>query len=249
MGRLDNKVAIVTGAGSGIGRETALLFAAEGARIVIADYAPEAGEATAEQIRASGGEAVFSLTDVTRAADVERMVKLATDKYGRLDILHNNAGILGEVAFAGEVTEEDWDRVISVNLKSVFLCSKYAVRAMLEGGGGTIVNTASTMGIVGLPGNTAYSASKGGVIQFTKTMALEYAAQNIRVNCICAGWIDTPMNSKLDNNIVNWILRETPMKRWGKPEEIARAALYLASDESAFVTGSTLVIDGGWIAK
>jgi len=249
MMRLAGKVAIITGAGSGIGRETALLFAGEGARVVVADYAPEAGEETIRRIREHNGDALFVRADVTKASDAEAMVREAIEKYGQLDILHNNAGILGAVAFVGDASEEDWDRVMSVNLKGVFLCSKYAVREMLKGSGGTIVNTASTMGLVGLPGNTAYSAAKGGVIQFTKTMALEYASSNIRVNCICAGWIDTPMNWQLDEHIIKWTMRETPMGRWGRPEEIARAALYLASDESSFITGTTLVVDGGWVAK
>jgi len=249
MKRLEGKVAIITGAGSGIGRETALLFAREGAKVVVADYAPEAGEETVRQIRQSGGEAIFIKTDVSKASDAENMVRETIAKYGRLDILHNNAGILGKVAFVGDASEEDWNRVMSVTLKGAFLCSKYAVREMIGGGGGVIINTASAMGLVGLPGNAAYSAAKGGIIQFTKTMALEYASSNIRVNCICAGWIDTPMNEELGEQIVKWTLRETPMGRWGRPEEIAQAALYLASDESSFVTGTTLVVDGGWVAK
>jgi len=249
MMRLEGKVAIITGAGSGIGRETALLFAREGAKVVVADYVSEAGGETVRQIRESGGEAIFIKTDVSKASDVERMVKQTIEEYGKVDILHNNAGILGEVAFVGDATEENWDRVFAVNLKGVFLCSKYAVREMVKRGGGVIISTASSMGLVGLPGNTAYSAAKGGVIQFTKTMALEYASSNIRVNCICAGWIDTPMNEELGEHIIRWTLRETPMGRWGRPEEVAQAALYLASDESSFVTGTALVIDGGWVAK
>jgi NAD(P)-dependent dehydrogenase (short-subunit alcohol dehydrogenase family) len=249
MGRLDGKVAVITGAGSGIGRETALLFAREGAKIVVADYASEAGEATVRQIGEKGGDALFIKTDVSQASDVERMVKATVEKYGRIDILYNNAGVLGEVAFVGDATEDDWDRLMSINLKGTFLCSKYAVREMIKGGSGVIVNTASAMGFVGLPGNAAYSAAKGGIIQLTRTMALEYASSNIRVNCLCAGWVDTPMNLKLGERIINWTVRETPMKRWAKPEEIAQAALYLASDESSFVTGAALVIDGGWTAK
>jgi len=249
MGRLDGKVAVITGAGSGIGRETAILFAREGAKIVVADYASEAGEATVCQIGEKGGDALFIKTDVSQASDVERMVKATVEKYGRIDILYNNAGVLGEVAFVGDATEDDWDRLMSINLKGTFLCSKYAVREMIKGGGGVIVNTASAMGFVGLPGNAAYSAAKGGIIQLTRTMALEYASSNIRVNCLCAGWVDTPMNLKLEERIINWTVRETPMKRWAKPEEIAQAALYLASDESSFVTGTALVIDGGWTAK
>jgi NAD(P)-dependent dehydrogenase (short-subunit alcohol dehydrogenase family) len=249
MGRLDGKVAVITGAGSGIGRETALLFAREGAKIVVADYASEAGEATVRQIGEKGGDALFIKTDVSQASDVERMVKATVEKYGRIDILYNNAGVLGEVAFVGDATEDDWDRLMSINLKGTFLCSKYAVREMIKGGSGVIVNTASAMGFVGLPGNAAYSAAKGGIIQLTRTLALEYASSNIRVNCLCAGWVDTPMNLKLGERIINWTVRETPMKRWAKPEEIAQAALYLASDESSFVTGAALVIDGGWTAK
>lgn len=249
MARLKDKVATVTGGGSGIGREIALLFASEGAIMVVADCAAEAAEETVRQIRESGGEAIFITADVSRAGDAGRMVKQTIEKYGRLDILCNNAGILGVVAPVGEASEENWDRVISVNLKSVFLCSRYAVREMLKSGGGVIINSASIVGFVGLPGNTAYSASKGGVIQFTKTMALEYAASNIRVNCICAGWIDTPMNENLEEGVIRWTVRETPMGRLGKPEEVAKAALYLASDESSFVTGTTLVVDGGWLAK
>jgi len=247
--RLQGKVAIITGAGSGIGREAALLFAREGAKVAVADYVLDAGEETVGKIRESGGEALFIKTDVSKASEAERMVEKTIAEYGKLDILHNNAGILGKVAFVGDATEEDWDRVISINLKGVFLCSKFAVREMLKRGGGVIINTASVMGLVGLPGNTAYSAAKGGVIQFTKTMALEYASSNIRVNCICAGWIDTPMNDNLGERITNWTIRETPMGRWGRPEEVAQAALYLASDESSFVTGTALVVDGGWVAK
>jgi len=249
MTRLEGRVAIITGAGSGIGRESALLFAREGAKVVVSDYVSEVGEETVRQIKESGGEAIFIKTDVSKASDAERMVNKTVGEYGKLDILHNNAGILGKVAFTGDVTEEDWDRVISVNLRGVFLCSKYAVREMVKQEGGVIVNTASSMGLVGLPGNTAYSAAKGGVIQFTKTMSLEYASSNIRVNCICAGWIDTPMNENLGERITSWTLRETPMGRWGRPEEIAQAALYLASDESSFVNGTALVVDGGWIAR
>ena len=247
--KLKDKVVIVTGGGSGIGREIALLFAREGAKVMVADFVAEKGEDTARWIGESGGEATFVQADVSRAGDVEDLVRQTVKKYGRLDILSNNAGILGVVVPVGEASEEDWDRVIAVNLKSVFLCSKYAVNEMVKGGGGAIVSSASTMGLVGLPGNTAYSASKGGVIQFTKTMALEYAASNVRINCICAGWIDTPMNEILDEKVLRWTVRETPMGRLGKPEEVARAALYLASDDSSFVTGTALVVDGGWVAK
>ena len=242
-------MAAVTGAGSGIGREIAILFSQEGARIVAVDCVAEAGEETVRRIRNGGGEAAFIQADITQASDAERMVRQTLEHYGRLDILSNNAGILGEIALVGEASEENFDRVISVNLKGVFLCSKYAVREMLKSGGGVIVNSASMLGLVGMPGNTAYCASKAAVIQFTKTMALEYASSNIRVNCICAGFIDTPMNEALEDKVMRWVMRELPMGRMGEPEEVARAALYLASDDASYVTGTALMVDGGWIAK
>jgi len=247
--RLEGKVAIITGAGSGIGKETALLFAREGAKIAVADYVPEAGEETVRQIREGGGQATFIKTDVSKASDAERMVMETVRAYGKLDILSNNAGILGEAGSVGETTEENWDRVIAINLKSVFLCSKYAVGEMIKTGGGVIISTASAMGLVGFPGNAAYNSSKGGVIQFTKTMALEYASNNIRVNCICPGLISTPMGESFGQRFIDWFVKQTPMGRWGRPEEIAQAALYLASDESSFVTGTALVVDGGWVAR
>ena len=247
--RLKGKVVIITGAGSGIGRATAQLFAREGARVVVADLEEEAGRETQRVITAGGGEAIAVKTDVSRADQVEILVQKTVAEFGTLDILHNNAGVSGGKNFVAETTEKYWDLVISVNLKGVFLCSKYAIREMLKKGGGVIINTASTFGLVGLPGNAAYSASKGGVIQLTKSMALEYAPNHIRVNCVCAGWVDTPFNQDLDDKITRWALKETPLGRWCQPEEVARAVLYLASEESSFVTGTTLTIDGGWTAK
>ncbi|MFC1907140.1 SDR family NAD(P)-dependent oxidoreductase [Chloroflexota bacterium] len=249
MDRLKGMVAVVTGAGSGIGREIALLFSREGAVIAAVDCVVEAGEETVKQIRGGGGEAVFIEADVTQASDAERMVRQTIEKFGRLDILSNNAGVLGDIALVGEATEENFDKVMSINVKGVFLCSKYAVLEMLKGGGGSIVNSASMLGLVGMPGNTAYCASKGAVIQFTKTMAAEYAANNIRVNCICAGWIDTPMNEVMEDKVIRWMMRELPIGRMGKAGEVAQAALYLASDDASYVTGAALVVDGGWTAK
>ncbi|MFC2122858.1 SDR family NAD(P)-dependent oxidoreductase [Bacteroidota bacterium] len=249
MDRLKDRVAVVTGAGSGIGREIARLFSREGARIAAVDCVVEAGEETVRQIRDGGGEAAFIEADVTQASDAERMVRQAMEQFGRLDILSNNAGVLGDIAPVGEATEENFDRVMSINVKGVFLCSKYAVLEMLKGGGGNIVNSASMLGLVTIPGNAAYCASKGAVIQFTKTMATEYAANNIRVNCICAGWIDTPMMEVMEDKVIRWMMRELPIGRMGKAEEVARAVLYLASDDASYVTGTALVVDGGWTAK
>jgi NAD(P)-dependent dehydrogenase (short-subunit alcohol dehydrogenase family) len=245
MGKLEGKVALVTGAGSGIGRATALLFAKEGAKVAVADCAPVGGQEAVRMIEEDGGEAVFIGADVSKAADVERMVKTVVDTYGRIDILYNNVGIDTAFGYTAEKTEEDWDIVLDTNLKSVFLCSKYAIPVMLNSGGGVVINTASVSGTGGVPGTSAYCVSKAGVIVLTKTMALEYAKQNIRVNCICPGVIRTPTSEP-------WLSRiqvdRLPQRRVGQPEEIARAALYLASDDSSYVTGECLAVDGGWRA-
>ena len=252
MGKLDGKVALITGAGAGIGRATALLFAREGAKVAVADYDPAGGQDTVKMIKEAGGEAIFVEADVSNAADAERMVKTVVDTYGRLDILHNNAGIQGRFTPTAELKEQYWDRVINTNLKGVFLGSKYAIPIMLKQGGGVIVNTASTAGIVGLPQLAAYCASKGGVIQLTKAMALEYAAQNIRINCICPGgtltrgmeqWIPTDPEAR------KAFMKGLPGGRPIQPEEIARSVLYLACDDSSSAIGSVLVVDRGWTAS
>jgi len=245
MGKLDGKVALITGAGSGIGRASALLFAEEGAKVAVADYVPAGGQETVKMIKEAGGEAIFIEVDVSKAADVENMVRTAVDTYGRIDILYNNAGIMGTEAATAEATEEDWDLVLDTNLKGVFLASKYAIPVMLSGGGGAIVNTASITGFIGSARLAAYGASKGGVVQLTKTMALEYADQNIRVNCICPGMIETTMT---ETEGLTSRTKFIPQKRAGRPEDVARAALYLASEDSAYVTASSLVVDGGWTA-
>jgi NAD(P)-dependent dehydrogenase (short-subunit alcohol dehydrogenase family) len=247
MGKLEGKVALITGAGSGIGRATALLFAKEGAKVSVVDYVPAGGKETAKMVREAGGEAIFIEADVSKAADVEKMIKTTLDKYRRIDILYNNAGVMGAYAFTADTPEKKWDTILNINLKGVFLGSKHVIPVMLNQGGGVIINTASTAGIVGLPGLPAYCASKAGVIQLTKTMALEYADQNIRVNCICPGGIMTAMTQPPGPDEPLPPFRQSqPMRRFGQPEEIARAALYLASDDSSYVTGAALVVDGGW---
>ena len=247
--RLENKVALVTGAGSGIGRATAELFAKEGASIAVADYDAESGETTVRSIKQSGGRAVFVHADVSKASDAERMVKVAVDTYGRLDVVHNNAGIFVRPTPAHEMTEDLWDRVFNVNIKGVWLGCKYAVPQLIRAGAGAIVNTASMAGIRGRPYTSAYCASKGAVVMFTKTLAIELAPYNIRVNCVCPGAVNTPLIHHLgitQEQAAAQALTDQPIPRFARPEEIAQAVLYLASDaESSYVTGHALQIDGG----
>jgi len=245
MGKLNGKVALITGAGSGIGRATALLFAQEGAKVSVADCVPEGGKQTVKMIKEAGGEVMFIQADVSKVADVQRMVKITADTYGRIDILFNNAGILGIGAPTADLPEEAWDSVLNVDLKGVFLGMKYAIPVMLNQGGGVIINTSSSQGIAVTPNMAAYNVAKAGVIQLTKTTALEYATKNIRVNCICPGAIQTPMSEAVIPALRTDFLLQG---RMGQPEEIARAALYLASDDSSYVTGHVLVVDGGLIA-
>jgi len=246
MGKLDRKVALITGAGSGIGRATALLFSQEGAKVVVVDYVSQGGQETVRGIKEAGGEAIFVEADVSQAVDVKRMIKSAMDTYGRVDILYNNAGVQGPWMFTTEVSEEDWDSTVNTNLKGVFLGCKYVIPVMLDQGGGVIINTASTAGLVGLPGLPAYCASKAGVILLTKTISLEYADRDIRVNCICPGGILTGMTPAA--GFEPTFRQSQPMRRFAGPEEIARAALYLACEDSAYVTGIALTVDGGWTA-
>ncbi len=254
MGKLDGKVALITGAGSGIGRASALLFAREGARVVVADFAPQGGHETVQIIKEAGGQAVFVEVNVSRSPDVQRMVQSALDAYGRLDIVFNNAGIQGKFIMTADLGEDAWNSIIATNLTGAFLGSKYAIQAMLKQGGGVIINTASTAGLIGLPGMPAYSASKAGIIQLTKVMALEYADKNIRVNCICPGGIVTPL-SQITADPATLRPEDFPpyrhvkaIRRFGDPEEVAKTALYLASDDSSFVTGTVSVVDGGMSA-
>ncbi len=249
-GRLSGKVAIVTGAGSGIGRASAILFAKEGAKVVVADYDEKGGRETARIIAKARGNAIFVKADVSKSSDARAIVAAAIKNYGKLNILYNNAGIV-RWGNAIECTEEDWNRVIDINLKGAWLCSKFAIPEMVKQRGGSIVNTASIAGCVAFAKIAAYCASKGGLIELTKSMALDFAPNKIRVNAICPGVIKTGMTKGIldDKKTVKGMLKATVIGRLGEPEDIANAALYLASDDSSFVTGTTLVVDGGWTVQ
>jgi NAD(P)-dependent dehydrogenase (short-subunit alcohol dehydrogenase family) len=252
--RLAGKVAIITGAGVGIGRATALLFAKEGAKVVVADRGPEGGAKTASLINENGGVAIFVQVDVSKAADVKKMLETTLERYTKLDILVNNAGVYTQ-ANVVETAEEEWDRILDVNLKGAFLCSKYCIPEMLKGGGGCIVNVGSEAGIVGIKNQVAYNVSKSGIIALTKSTAIDFAPHNIRVNCVCPGTTETPLvQAALERASDRVAARRAleairPANRLGRPEEIAAGILYLASDESPYATGSVLSIDGGYTAQ
>ncbi len=249
---LDGKVALVTGGSSGIGRATALCFAKHGARVVVADVDDKGSLETLSMITDTGGQAVFVKTDVTKAADVEGMVNKAVETYGRLDCAYNNAGIEGATASIVDLDERDWDRVIDVNLKGVWLCLRYQISQMLKQDGGAIVNTASIMGLIGGTNDCGYGASKHGVAGLTKTAAIEYARQGIRVNAVCPGTIDTPMARRIavDNaEAEKSLIERHPIGRVGQPEEIAETVVWLCSDAASFVTGHMMSVDGGYIAQ
>jgi NAD(P)-dependent dehydrogenase (short-subunit alcohol dehydrogenase family) len=255
-GRLTGKVALITGAASGIGRATALLFAREGARVVAADRDLPGSQQTVSQIQAQGGEASAVQVDVTEAVQVEAAVQAALDKYGQLDILFNNAGTGETVTSIVDLSEAEWDRVVAVNLKGVFLGIKYGAATMLKAGrGGSIINTASVAGVVGFAGHAAYSASKAACLHLSKTAALELARANIRVNAIAPAFTATPMVEDLvsasrdPERARKKLAQVIPLGRLGQAEEIANAALFLASDESSFVTGTALILDGGLTAQ
>jgi len=251
--RLKDRVAIVTGAGSGIGRASAIRFAQEGARVVVVDWDAQSGAETAQRIRDAGGEAVFVRADVSQVAGVEKFVNMALECWGRLDVLFNNAGI-GLVGLVHETSEADFDRVVGVNLKGVFLGCKYVLPIMMQQRSGSIINTASELALVGSWDYHVYSATKGAVHLLTRSMAKAYAQYNIRVNCICPGPIDTPLLEKAIRDSPDpererrLVVEMVPMKRLGQPEEVANVALFLASDEASFVTGAAYVVDGGAIA-
>jgi len=252
-GLLRGKAALITGAASGIGRATALLFAREGAAVTIADIDEEGGNTVAREIIDKGGHALFEMADVTSAADCERILKRVSREFGAIHVLFNNAGIIRRASIV-ELSEEDWDRVMAVNVKSIFVLSRQVIPLMANAGGGSIINMASGWGLAGGPRAAVYCASKGAVVLLTKAMAIDHGSQNIRVNCICPGDTDTSMlrneAQQLGESSDNFLAEAArrPLGRVGKPEEIAQAALYLASDASSFVTGTALVVDGGGLA-
>jgi NAD(P)-dependent dehydrogenase (short-subunit alcohol dehydrogenase family) len=248
--RLRNKVVIITGGGSGIGRAAAILFAKEGAKVTVADVEEKNGLDVVGSIKKNGGKAVFVRTDVSKAADTRKMVKTTIQKFGKLDILINNAGVRGAKGGVTKASEEDWDRVMGINVKGIFLGSKYAIPAMLKNGGGVIINTASASGLKASPLCPAYCASKGAVINLTKSIALDYGDKNIRCNCVCPGVIDTGFYDSYGDRdkIVKMALKGNLVGRAGKPDDVAYAMLYLATDESAFAQGSALLLDGGMMA-
>jgi NAD(P)-dependent dehydrogenase (short-subunit alcohol dehydrogenase family) len=251
-GLVQGKIALITGGSSGIGRATAQIFAREGAKVIVADVIVDGGEETVRLIKSAGGEALFVKTDVSQPADVEAMVKKAVETYGRLDCAFNNAGIEGALQTTSEYDAAVWDRVMSINLKGLWLCMKSEIQQMLKQGGGAIVNTASAAGLVAVPGLSAYVAAKHGVVGLTKTAALEYAKQGIRVNAVCPGGVDTPMVKRVFGNnpqFAEAAAAAEPVGRLAQPAEIGEAVVWLCSDAASFVTGLPMAVDGGMVAQ
>lgn len=254
MGKLEGKVALITGGGSGIGQATAILFAREGAKVVVADISPAAGEDTVRLIREGGGVAMAVKTDVAIEDDVRLAVETTMQSYSALHILFNNAGVAGPYGVA-DVSAETWERVMNVNAMGTFFGFKHGVPAIQKSGGGAIINTSSTAGLAGSVGSPIYSAAKGAIVNLTKSMALLLAKGNIRVNCVCPGPVDTPLNLSFFAAMPNpeaaraSFIGGIPMGRIGKPEEVAAAVLFLASDDASYITGVPLPVDGGHLAR
>jgi len=255
MGLVEGKVAFVTGAASGIGRASAIKFAQEGAKVIVADVSVKDGEETVKMIKDAGGEAAFIRCDVAKASDVQAAVQFAVTTFGKLNCALNNAGIPSGNALISDTTEADWDRVININLKGVWLCMKFEIPAMLAAGGGAIVNTSSTGGLVAVPKHTPYSGAKWGVNGITKVVAVEYAKAVIRVNSVCPGLILTPMiepafqgDAATKKQVEALMTSATPMGRLGKPEEVAEAVVWLCSDKASYITGQNIAVDGGMTA-
>lgn len=251
MNGLSGKVAVVTGGNSGIGLATVQALIASRTKVVIADISD--GSKTVNDIEKAGGDAIFVRTDVSKSGDIQALVKKTVETYGQLDFAVNNAGIGGPSATTGDYPEEDWNRVIGINLTGVWLCMKYELEQMVKQGNGSIINMASVLGWVGFANAPAYSAAKHGVIGLTETAAIEYATQNIRINAVCPGFIHTPLLESAGivegSDEYNAIAGLHPMKRMGKPEEVAALVLWLCSEGASFVTGSAYLVDGGYIAQ
>jgi NAD(P)-dependent dehydrogenase (short-subunit alcohol dehydrogenase family) len=243
-----NKVVLITGGASGIGEATAIKFANEGAKVVISDIQEDKGKQLVDKIKQKGADAIFIKADVSKEEDVRSLVKSIVDHYGRLDYAFNNAGIEGEQTPTHEATMDNFDKIMQINVKGVWMCMKYEIEQMLkQGEGGAIVNTASVAGLVGFPGLAHYTASKHAVIGLTRTAALDYGDQGIRVNAVCPGVIDTPMVDRAFGEDKETLSEQKPIGRLGQPEEIASAVFYLCSEEASFVHGHPLVVDGGYV--
>lgn len=251
MALFDGKVAVVTGAASGIGRVSAKFYARDGAKVVVSDVNQTGGQETVEMIKDAGGEATFIQADVSDPGDCQALVNLAVERYGRLDIAFNNAGIGGEQNPTADYSVEGWQKLIGINLSGVFYCMKYEIPAMLQSGGGAIVNMASILGEVGFANSPAYVSSKHGLLGLTQNAAIEYGAQGIRVNAVGPGFIRTPLIAELEENeeIYNLLVSLHPIGRLGEPEEVAELVIWLSSDKASFVTGSYYPVDGGYLAR